>query len=229
MGAQSIPTRTNGQTINESFFNLLQQVLDGDIVPRSGGAANNLAGSLGQSTFRFNVTYTRTVDTDTTLRLDISGSNIIEMDADGINRDGVKPRAVALNADPGKTGIAFSDEISFTGSTGTVTDSETDLTISPQGGPLLIGIVPGDGTAATRGTVSGTGDFEFRINNTRITMNPEPSSSGGPDIFNLGQFTHIYPNDGTIFPQFTGATQITLFSNSTLVNFNAVRVFVKEM
>lgn len=52
MGLDTIPTRADGTTIVQDWFNVLKRVLSGDLVPRNGsGVATANAGSLGSSTF----------------------------------------------------------------------------------------------------------------------------------------------------------------------------------
>lgn len=60
MGTDTIPDRTNGQTIVQSFFNLLKTVLKGDFVPRnSSGVAASGAGSLGSTTYPWQNSYVK--------------------------------------------------------------------------------------------------------------------------------------------------------------------------
>lgn len=54
MGVDTLLTRSNGQTIDETWFNLLKTTLEGDLVPRNGsGSATDAAGSLGRNLIRF--------------------------------------------------------------------------------------------------------------------------------------------------------------------------------
>lgn len=54
MSTDTIPSRTNGQTIDQVWFNILQAVIGTDFVPRTaGGIVTDIAGSLGQSSFRW--------------------------------------------------------------------------------------------------------------------------------------------------------------------------------
>lgn len=59
MGLGTIPARLNGQTIDETWFNLIRTVLAGDLVPRTSGAAVlDLSASLGSTTFTYLAMYT---------------------------------------------------------------------------------------------------------------------------------------------------------------------------
>jgi hypothetical protein len=52
VSADTIPARSNGQTINETWFNLIRSVLGVDLVPRNAsGVATAVAGSLGSATY----------------------------------------------------------------------------------------------------------------------------------------------------------------------------------
>jgi hypothetical protein len=52
MGTQTIPTRENAKTIDETWFNIFKQVLTGDLVPRNtSGVSQSIIGSLGSSTY----------------------------------------------------------------------------------------------------------------------------------------------------------------------------------
>lgn len=54
MGSTTIPARSNNQTIDQNWFNLLQQAVSTDVVPRnSSGVATDSAGSLGSSTYQW--------------------------------------------------------------------------------------------------------------------------------------------------------------------------------
>ena len=54
MATDTLPTRTNGQTIDQTWFANLQAVLGTDFVPRnSSGVATDLAGNLGEAALRF--------------------------------------------------------------------------------------------------------------------------------------------------------------------------------
>lgn len=62
MGTQTIPDRTDGQTIDETWFDIIQQALAVDQVPRNGsGVATHEAGSLGTSSIAFLNAYIRTM------------------------------------------------------------------------------------------------------------------------------------------------------------------------
>jgi hypothetical protein len=52
MSTVTLPARTDGQTIDETWFNKLREALYTDLVPRnSSGIATDVAGSLGDSTY----------------------------------------------------------------------------------------------------------------------------------------------------------------------------------
>jgi hypothetical protein len=54
MGLERILTRANGQSVDETWFNLLKKVFIGAFVPRnSSGIPTSLAGSLGTTDYRF--------------------------------------------------------------------------------------------------------------------------------------------------------------------------------
>lgn len=54
MSTDTIPSRTNGQIIDATWFNVIQSVLGGNFVPRvSAGSATTEAGSLGDGTFNW--------------------------------------------------------------------------------------------------------------------------------------------------------------------------------
>lgn len=54
MGVEVIATRSDGQTILQSWFNVFKSVLDGNVVPRdSTGTPVDGAGSLGDGTYNF--------------------------------------------------------------------------------------------------------------------------------------------------------------------------------
>jgi len=57
MGEQTIPDRSNGQVIDESWFDLISQVLSGVIVPRTAGVVGDQAGNLGTSILRWGTLY----------------------------------------------------------------------------------------------------------------------------------------------------------------------------
>lgn len=54
MGSDTITARSNGQTIDETWFNIIRSALAGDQFPRNtNGVTESLAGSLGSSTYKF--------------------------------------------------------------------------------------------------------------------------------------------------------------------------------
>jgi hypothetical protein len=54
MGLDTIPTRSNGQPIDQTWFNTIRSVLNGDFVPRdTNGSVLDQAASLGSSAFRW--------------------------------------------------------------------------------------------------------------------------------------------------------------------------------
>lgn len=54
MGLGTIPARTNGQTIADTWFNIIRTALGGDQVPRnSSGIVGHEAGSIGTTTYGF--------------------------------------------------------------------------------------------------------------------------------------------------------------------------------
>lgn len=58
MGLINIPTRANGQNVDETWFNRLKSALVGVFVPRNtSGTPETEAGSLGTSTYRFKKAY----------------------------------------------------------------------------------------------------------------------------------------------------------------------------
>jgi len=54
MGSETLPTRTDGQTIDQNWFNILKSVLRQNFVPRNAsGVATSLAGTLGESALKW--------------------------------------------------------------------------------------------------------------------------------------------------------------------------------
>lgn len=54
MSTDTIPARSNGQTIDQTWYNIIRTVLSADQVPRNtSGVAADLGGSLGQSALRW--------------------------------------------------------------------------------------------------------------------------------------------------------------------------------
>lgn len=58
MGLGTIPARTNGQTIADTWFNVIRTALGGDVVPRdSNGVVGDLSGSLGTTSYTWLYAY----------------------------------------------------------------------------------------------------------------------------------------------------------------------------
>ena len=54
MGSDTLPARANGQTIDQTWFNILQSILTADNYPRNtSGIVTNEAGSLGSKTYQW--------------------------------------------------------------------------------------------------------------------------------------------------------------------------------
>jgi hypothetical protein len=54
MGLDTIPSRSDGQKIDQTWFNIIRSALNGDFVPRdSDGIATDEGGSLGSTTYRW--------------------------------------------------------------------------------------------------------------------------------------------------------------------------------
>jgi hypothetical protein len=54
MGSEALPTRTDGQTIDENWFNVLKNTLIQNFLPRnSSGIVTTLAGTLGESAIKW--------------------------------------------------------------------------------------------------------------------------------------------------------------------------------
>lgn len=53
MSLDTIPTRSNDQTIDATWYNILQDVLSDDVVPRTGGVPTDNAGACGTTAFSF--------------------------------------------------------------------------------------------------------------------------------------------------------------------------------
>lgn len=54
MGSDTLVARTNGQTIDETWFNVIRSILSGDIFARNAnGVVESLSGNLGSETYKF--------------------------------------------------------------------------------------------------------------------------------------------------------------------------------
>lgn len=54
MGTETLPDRSDGQTIDETWFDIIRDAMKGNFVPRNtSGVATDAAGSMGTSTYRW--------------------------------------------------------------------------------------------------------------------------------------------------------------------------------
>jgi len=109
MSTDSLPARSNGQTIDETWFNIIRTILSGDYVPRNtAGAATTIAGSLGTDTYRW-------------LNLNLVSSGVITIGSSTVTEGGGKIQIT----DNG--GNAFSVSEITTNLIGAAADNSTDM------------------------------------------------------------------------------------------------------
>jgi len=156
MGADSIPARSNGQTINETWFNLLRTVLNGDLIPRNAsGVATAIAGALGSSTYPWFKLFLGaaasglSIEEDTgKIIIKVGGTAVATFASTGLTRASLGPTGEIATSSSG----AFS----------TASTSYTDVTNLATGsfvarGRLMMLALVSDGTAGnSRITVSST-------------------------------------------------------------------------
>lgn len=156
MGNDTIPARSGGQTITAQFFNLLRSVLGVDIVPRnSSGVATDDAGGLGTSVYRFGKSYIKSIVVGTAANNNeiAEGSNSdIEIKIDGNARYqfGENYRQVTTGGgDPGRGGVGISDSSGlFTTTSASYVDiTNLSVTITTNGRPVLLLLIPASGTS----------------------------------------------------------------------------------
>lgn len=197
MGTNTLNDRSDGQKINETWFNGLNTALKGDFVPRNpSGVATDAAGSLGTSVYWWSNLFskavkllggtkiatisphaTQTADYTLTLPQALPGvPRMLSVTPTGqINADGPPPqKAVTLNGtDPGVGGIAKSSSagsaITFNNS-GYSTLLSTTLTTT--GRPVRIyfeaaGTSEGD-SAGIVGSSSGSSYLQVLRNGTLV-------------------------------------------------------------
>ena len=66
MGLESLPTRTDGQTIDQNWFNTIKSILAIDLFPRNAsGVVATVVGSLGSATYKWLNLYSRKAEIET--------------------------------------------------------------------------------------------------------------------------------------------------------------------
>ncbi len=170
MGTETIPTRSQGATVNNTDQNLIKSVLAQDIVPRNtSGVATDQGGSLGTTVLRWLNFYISKIflgvianglsieASGTTIIVKVGGSTVASFDSTGMVIDSsIADRSI----------IRDKIEIPVVGSSGTVTQTITGATYA-------------DVTGLTTGAMTITGPNPVLIFIT----------SGGTGDSNINQIT----------------------------------------
>lgn len=230
MGTGNIPARANSQVIDENWFNLLQQVLAGDYVPRNvSGVATANAGNLGSALFPWSKVFFGLLASGLTLDDDGSGNIVFKIGGvvkasigpNGISRAHFGPLSPVISSSCGTNSITSA-------SAGTYTDvpnlnnnfvsngNPVVLELQPDGvNPSVIGttVPSGAGTMTVAFVRDGTVIAEYTIRNS-ASVALGMSGLRFTD-FSAGPGSHVYKVQYEIQFGPTGS-----FSNWVLATYN---------
>jgi hypothetical protein len=168
MGQQTLPDRANGQTIDENWFNLIKQILCGELVPRdSDGVATSLAGQLGTASLIWLYGYLQSVliGGSSEYKLDVTANKlIISHDVDGndvyteVARIGTTGIEVTSFADGTITYAKLNDNAKIVEKITTITSGASNFVVPTNVTELEIeGIGAGGAGASGNGSANGGG------------------------------------------------------------------------
>lgn len=156
MGSGTLSSRTNGQTIDQTWFNQFRDAFDQDLYPRnSSGVPTDQAGSLGTSSYQFLNAYLITIYL-TTLKLKNGSYYVNQVAPGGMAADYTITWPTALPGSNLPVSINASGVVTFA----TITsDQIADATIV--GGDIAAGTITSSNI--TDGTIVG-GDITSNVN-----------------------------------------------------------------
>lgn len=195
MSTSTIPTRSNNQTIDQTWFNILQSALGGDIVARnSSGVATQNGGNLGSSAYAFGALFL----------VEASGENVINI---AVSPDTSESYTITLPPGPADTfvpGLLFMDEngnillsgdssIAYIATAGNSSLPFASLNLIPSGRAVKIFL---------KGAVSGTASFTQGPGTSVFTLTRTPTAGGATvtcEIFTVSNTTTttVTPSSGS--------------------------------
>lgn len=239
MGANTIPLRSNGQTIDETWFNILRDVIKQDFVPRDSSAvAGDSAGKLGTNLYPWSKLFLGlaaegiSIETDGSgaILVKVAGTTVMKIGSYGIDKSSLPTGGRAISSSCGN----------FSTTNATYTDvTNLSATVTTTGGLVFVGLMHDDNILGNAASVitnnSSAGGAEGQLRILRDTSTTVLESALGSIAIGATSASSFIPS--SIFWKFdtpaagshTYKVQVQRVTSSTTVSVNYSKLIVAEL